>query len=120
MVTKVVVGALVAGLTLVGAMHLHLTDSFPKADTALSESPGEIRVWFNEEPQLSVSRLGLEGPAGEIELGRAEDAEGMSFKSAVHDTLSAGEYTVSWRTAADDGHVGRGTFTFTVSAGEGH
>ena len=120
MVTKVVVGALLAGLTLSGAMHLRLTDSIPKAETSVSESPGEIRVWFNQQPQLPVSRLGLAGPAGEIELGRAEDAEGMSFTSAVQDTLGAGEYTVSWRTAGDDGHVRRGNFTFTVSAGEGH
>ena len=44
----------------------------------------------------------------------ADDAS--IFAAPVERTLPDGDYTVSWRTMAADGHVVRGDFGFTVRA----
>jgi len=110
---------LIAPALFVGTSNIHLmmTKSAPEADAVVTQPPEAIRVWFNQEPQLAVSALGLKGPAGEIELGKAEKTDdAKSFKASVPEGLPDGEYTVSWRTAGDDGHVERGTYVFTLRA----
>lgn len=106
------------GITVSGAaaLHLRMTDSLPKQDQTVTESPGEIRVWFNQKTSLAVSRLGLDGPGGKVEMGKVEPTDNpRSFKARVSDALSPGVYTVSWRTAGDDGHVIRGRYSFTMA-----
>lgn len=104
-------------LTGVAARHMQLTRSAPEADATVAASPAELRLWFSQEPEMAVSRVGLEGPAGAVDLGDLEATDdAKSFKAAVPASLADGEYTVSWRTAGDDGHIVRGRFAFTVDA----
>ena len=58
--------------------------------------------------------LTLEGPEGEVALGETMVAGEKSLVATVTTTLAPGRYTVSWRSAGDDGHVRRGDFAFTV------
>ena len=94
--------------------HLAATKTMPNADTVVVESPPKIQVWFTQDPDPAVSQLGLEGPAGKVELGDTTVADEKSLMAMVPSALAAGSYTVTWRTAGDDGHVRRGDFVFTV------
>ena len=94
--------------------HMAYAKSLPEQDAMVTESPSELRVWFTQAPEPAVSRLTLEGPSGEIEIGETTVAAEKSLVAAVPAPLVPGRYTVTWRSAGDDGHVQRGEFTFTV------
>jgi methionine-rich copper-binding protein CopC len=98
--------------------HIALTASYPKSDQVLSESPDTIRLWFNEEPELALAGISLEGENGKVEIGRARETDDpKSFKTDVLEQLSPGSYRVAWRAAGSDGHVIRGRYNFEVRAG---
>lgn len=98
--------------------HLDLTDSFPKKDQVLAESPDTIRLWFNEEPELALAGISLEGENGKVETGKARETDDpKSFKADVLEQLPPGSYRVAWRAAGSDGHVIRGRYNFEVQAG---
>ena len=94
--------------------HLAATKTMPEADAVVAEPPQQIQVWFTQDPDPAVSQLALEGPAGDVELGDTTVADEKSLMAMVPRALTPGSYTVSWRTAGDDGHVRRGDFSFTV------
>ena len=94
--------------------QLAATKTMPDADAVVAESPEQIQVWFTQDPDPAVSQLVLAGPAGEVELGDTTVADEKSLMAMVPRALAPGSYTVSWRTAGDDGHVRRGDFAFTV------
>lgn len=99
------------------SVHLELTKSVPAKDTALAASPAEIRLWFSQATELSISRIQLTAADGtEVELGEVASAPENALVAAVLSPLDAGTYEVAWRTSSGDGHPIRGTFTFTVAA----
>jgi copper resistance protein C len=120
MSTRFVFGALVAGLVAVFtvglAAHLSVVKTMPADESYVSEPPGRVQIWFNQQPSPRISRLELRGPnEQEVELGKVEvHSEDRSISAAVPAPLAPGKYAVTWRSAGDDGHVMRGTFTFTV------
>jgi methionine-rich copper-binding protein CopC len=97
--------------------HLHLTDSFPKADAMLTAAPDSVRLWFNEGPELALAAIGLEGEHGAVELSAVQTTDdSKSIKAAVLGDVVPGMYRVTWRAAGDDGHAVRGSFEFMVHA----
>jgi methionine-rich copper-binding protein CopC len=97
--------------------HLSVVKTMPAAESRVAKPPERVQVWFDQAPSPRVSRLELKGPAGDVELGTLEvDPKDRSIAAAVARPLPPGQYEVSWRTAGDDGHVMRGTFTFSVAA----
>jgi methionine-rich copper-binding protein CopC len=108
--------ALAPGSDLV--FHLQLDRSYPAADTTLT-SPAEIRLWFSQVPQASATSLRLIHDGAPVEgVGdlKPDPEDASVFAGPVVGTLADGDYTVSWRTMAADGHVVRGDFSFTVKA----
>jgi copper resistance protein C len=104
-------------VTLPAALAAHLTvlKTMPADGAVVTEPPAEVQVWFDQQPSPRVSRLDVKGPGGDVALDRiAVHAEDRSISAAVTGTLPAGAYEVTWRTAGDDGHVMRGTFTFVL------
>jgi methionine-rich copper-binding protein CopC len=108
--TVIVVVSLGSGLS----AHNRLLRSSPVVDATLSASPSVIRLWFAETPLLGFSSVTLTGPAGAIKIGSVTAEKDGSLAAKLDQTLPAGEYTVSWRTAGDDGHQVRGTFGFLI------
>jgi methionine-rich copper-binding protein CopC len=94
--------------------HLAVTKTMPEADAVLAESPEQLQVWFTQDPDPAVSKLTLQGTDGEVVIGETVVADQKSLVAAVPTDLSPGRYTVSWRSAGDDGHVRRGDFVFTL------
>ena len=97
--------------------HAHLKRSDPAAGATLTAAPQLIRLWFSEQPDLSMTFASLRDSAGTtFPLGAAvREASGqMGIAFQVLVILSPGRYTLSWRTAASDGHPSSGKFTFAV------
>ena len=97
--------------------HAHLKRSEPAAGAHLAASPSAIRLWFSEQPELSMTFASLRDSAGrEIPLSPAAGGEPgqMQIAFRILGTLSSGRYPLSWRTAASDGHPSHGSFGFAV------
>ncbi|MXZ73032.1 MAG: copper resistance protein CopC [Acidobacteria bacterium] len=107
---------LIAAAVAAVSAHMAVSKTMPEADAALLISPSAIQVWFTQAPDPAVSRLALNGAAGEIALGELDIRSDKSLHAAVPSTLASGSYTVRWRAAGDDGHTQRGEFSFTVRA----
>ena len=100
--------------------HAHLNRSDPAAGATLTAAPQLIRLWFSEQPELSMTFASLRDSAGatfplSAAVREASGQMGIAFQ--VLSTLSPGRYTLSWRTAASDGHPSSGKFTFSVLNG---
>ena len=94
--------------------HLSPTKSVPDPDAVLTRSPDYVQVWFTQDPDPAISRLTLEGPAGDVVIGETTVTGGRSLRAAVPVRLAPGTYTLKWRTAGDDGHVQRGDISFRM------
>lgn len=97
--------------------HFGLARSVPE-DQATVEHASDVTLWFTEPPsEGTVSIRLVDGggalvPAGDVVQ---DDADPKAFSISTEKPLATGGYTVSWRGMGDDGHVVRGTLTFTVS-----
>lgn len=98
------------------ALHFGLSRSQPEAGSSVA-APSEVKFWFTEEPQdgtLSI-RLLEAADTGVHAMDPVQDSEDpRAFSVALHGTIPAGTYTVSWRGIGADGHVVRDTLQFTV------
>lgn len=96
--------------------HARLVKSEP-ASGAKVAAPSMIRLVFSEEPVLALTRLHLVSATGDtIALG-APRFDGSDEHIVIADvTGSAGEgtYTLTWATAARDGHASKGSFSYSV------
>lgn len=98
------------------ARHLRLERSTPAADTTITESPATIQLWFNQPPQIAVSRISLSQGGEDVEIGETRAGSENSLVADVPAPLSSGDYTVNWRAAGNDGHVLRDDFDFTLAS----
>ena len=118
--TAIVAAALATMTALSGArpaFHLHLVKSAPAANATVAASPDSIRLWFSQRPELAVTTVKVTG-AGSAAVALAPLATGDSAVviAPVKAAMAPGNYTVTWRTMAKDGHAIRGTFSFRVLA----
>jgi putative copper export protein/methionine-rich copper-binding protein CopC len=101
--------------------HLHLRHSSPAAKAVLDTVPREIRLVFTEAPALAVSSIRLLAADGSevplAALGVDPDSATALVARITAAQLSAGSYTVVWRTASSDGHPMEGRFGFTIAEG---
>lgn len=97
--------------------HAHLKRSEPAAGSKTTSSPQLIRLWFSERPELSMTFISLKDANGkELSLSqpRNDPSDALMVSADISQPLPAGRYTVTWRTAASDGHPSHGTFNFIV------
>ena len=111
-----------AGLGLVMVLgtamfHNHLVKSAPAAGEQLGQSPKEVRLWFNERPEIPFTSATLltadSTKIGTIKAAATDDSMAVSIPLAA--PLAAGSYLITWRTASRDGHAIRGTFGFSIA-----
>lgn len=108
---------LAAALLVGGMVHNHLIKSFPADGDHLAAAPKEIRLWFNERPEIPFTSVTLlRADSTKIATIRAVATDdSMAAKAPLTSSLPAGNYLVSWRTASSDGHAIRGIFGFSIS-----
>jgi methionine-rich copper-binding protein CopC len=73
-----------------------------------------VQVWFTQAPDPKVSKIEVAGPGGAVKLGALQVTAEKSIMAPVEAALGNGRYTASWQAAGDDGHVQKGTFSFSV------
>jgi methionine-rich copper-binding protein CopC len=112
--TIFVLVALFAAAALIQA-HAKIEKSEPAANSTIATVPTSVQMWFNEAPDLKVTKVELAGASGKVELGPAHSMGKNNVMAPIVGKMTNGKYTVSWQTAGDDGHVEKGTFTFTLS-----
>ena len=99
--------------------HALLKRSDPAARSTLATSPQLIRLWFSERPDMrmtSVSLTDANGKTFNLDAPTADSSSQLGISFRVLKSLPPGQYTVSWRTAASDGHPSHGSFIFFVAA----
>ena len=101
--------------SLAWALHTILVKATPAIDGTVKTAPTDLTLWFNERPDLSLSNIRLRGPDGAmVELsGVKAGADSTALTVPVRGAMKPGKYTVLYRTAGDDGHVMRGSYSFT-------
>jgi methionine-rich copper-binding protein CopC len=96
------------------AAHAKLVSSSPAANAQLSAAPKTLTLKFNEAAQLAVLKLVTEGKEISVPVDKTA-APSQSFDLPLPG-LAPGKYTVQWTAvAADDGHVTKGTFAFSIA-----
>jgi methionine-rich copper-binding protein CopC len=95
--------------------HAQLQKTQPAAGETVSTAPPHIQLWFDEEVDVKVSKIDLTGPSGKVALGPTHSTELKSLMAVITGKMTDATYTVNWQTvAADDGHVSKGDFKFTL------
>ena len=104
-------------LLLTAMVHNHLVKSSPTDGEQLRAAPKEIRLWFNERPEIPFTSVTLmQSDSTKIAtIKAAATIDSMVAAIPLQIPLSAGKYLVAWRTASSDGHAIRGTFGFTIT-----
>ncbi|NOT08206.1 MAG: copper resistance protein CopC [Gemmatimonadales bacterium] len=107
----------VAAVLGIGRFHNHLVKSVPSAGDKVSSSPKEVRLWFNERPEVPFTSVTLlKGDSTKIVTIKAVATEdSMAVSAPLSSPLGPGSYLITWRTASRDGHAIRGTFGFTIA-----
>ena len=117
---------LLAAVTLFGravilGAHAELKKSEPAAGQTVTMAPPHVELWFSEDVDPKVSKIAVTGPSGKVAMGPAQSMEPKTLMAMFTDKLGDGTYTVSWQaTAADDGHVTKGNFKFTMKQAKMH
>jgi copper resistance protein C len=118
----------VAGIALMpllaeaAVFHLKLSRSEPTANSRLAASPTQVKLWFTQRPELTVTSIKLVSGSGATAVERAlapltrAAANGSPIVAPVGAALSAGHYELRWRTMARDGHVLSGMIPFDVGS----
>jgi copper resistance protein C len=94
--------------------HAKLTSSLPADNAQLSEAPKTLTLKFSEAAQLAMLKLVHDGKEVPVPLDKSAKA-GQTFTLTMP-ALAPGKYTVQWSAmAADDGHVTKGSFSFSIA-----
>ena len=103
-------GAIAAGPCMA---HAKLQSSVP-SDNSQVVAPKTLTLNFSESAQLAVLKLTIDGK--EIPIAVDKTAKASQTFTLTLPPLAPGKYTVQWSAvAADDGHVTKGSFAFSVT-----
>jgi len=109
------VAAFVAASAITVLAHMKAEKMEPAADAILNAPPAKVQVWFTQAPDPKLSKIELMGPAGAVTLsGFQVTAADKSVMAKIDAKLGAGKYTAHWQSAGDDGHVQKGSYSFSV------
>jgi len=113
------VAAIAAFLVLVPATalaHAELLETVPLDGTTVQGTPDELVAAFDEALE-SGSSLSIRNAAGErLAVGRVDPDDPKRVVITDVPELAPGTYQMRWTAATADGHVERGTWSFTVEA----
>ncbi len=116
MVKRLFLAAAASGLILAGPAfgHAKLRSSSPAAQAQLQTAPKSLILTFNESVQLAALTLSADGKSVPVTVDRSAPAAAQVTVQLP--ALAAGKYAVQWSVlSADDGHVSKGGFSFTVA-----
>jgi copper resistance protein C len=98
--------------------HPELQAAEPAAGAAMTTSPTQIRITFNENVIPKFSGIEVKDQTGKmIATGNAatDPANKKQLVVPVQEPLPPGEYKVEWHAVADDTHRVNGSYSFSVA-----
>ncbi len=108
------------GLTLLlpaaASAHDVLQATDPGDGATVATLPGTVSLTFSEPPLAMGTQVIVTGPSGDVSEG-ATSIDGGVVSQALSPSAPGGNYTVTYRVTADDGHPVTGRFTFYASTG---
>ena len=104
-------------LLLTGMYHNHLVKSLPAAGDKLAASPADIRLWFNERPEIPFTSVTIlrSDSTKVVTIKATATVDSMAVAAPLPAPLPPGSYLITWRTASRDGHAIRGTYGFSIA-----
>ena len=96
--------------------HTRLASSSPAPGAVVPGETGEVVLAFDGAVRAELTRVAVTGPDGAEAAQGAPAVRGTDVVQALSTPLPAGEWTVTYRVVADDGHPISGTIAFTVSS----
>lgn len=99
--------------------HITLERSVPGEAASVSGPVSEVRLFFSGAPLMRGASIRVVNSARSLQRSTPPAADATDPKQLyvqMTPPLGEGTYVVQWRCIADDGHVMRGDFTFTVTA----
>lgn len=107
----------VAGVALLGAPlafgHATLTGSNPPAGAQITQAPAQLTLTFSAP--LHLTYVALAPSAGEPIKLAVLHRHMNTVHSLPLPALAPNAYTVEWRAMSSDGHVMKGSWTFTMA-----
>jgi methionine-rich copper-binding protein CopC len=98
--------------------HPELRSAEPAAGAAMTTSPKQIRITFNENVIPQLSGVEVKDQTGKmIPTGKAatDPANKKLLIVPVNEQLPAGDYKVEWHAVSDDTHRVKGNYSFSVA-----
>jgi methionine-rich copper-binding protein CopC len=93
--------------------HAHLQSSVPAANAQLGQAPSTLTLNFSEKAQLAVLKVTHAGNPVAVPIDRTL-APSLTITVPLP-ALEPGKYEAMWTAIAhDDGHVTKGSFSFSV------
>jgi methionine-rich copper-binding protein CopC len=116
MATVIVIAASMLGTA--AFAHPELQSAEPAAGAAMTTSPKQIRITFNESVVPQFSGVEVKDQTGKvISTGKAatDPANKESLVVQLKEQLPPGDYTVEWHAVSDDTHRVKGSYSFSVA-----
>ena len=98
--------------------HPELQSAEPAAGAAMTTSPKQIRITFNENVIPKMSGVEVKDQTGKIiPTGKAatDPANKKLLIVPLTEQLPPGDYKVEWHAVSDDTHRVKGSFSFSVT-----
>jgi methionine-rich copper-binding protein CopC len=98
--------------------HPELQSAEPAAGAAMTTSPKQIRITFNENVIPQFSGVEVKDQAGKIiATGKAatDPTNKKQLVVPVQEQLAPGDYKVEWHAVSDDTHRVKGSYSFSVA-----
>jgi len=119
---KRLVPFVVAALSLIAAAvrveaHAFLVRAEPRVGSKVNKVPTEVRVWFSETVQASVSSIQVFDESGK-QVNKKDTHSDRANRAvlcvSLLPALTPGTYKVIWRVTSADTHVTSGDFHFQI------
>ncbi|MDX2120700.1 MAG: copper resistance protein CopC [Gemmatimonadota bacterium] len=98
-------------------VHTKLVKAEPGIDATVTEAPKQIRLWWSDRTEAALTGATLlkedRSPVGVIKMAETDDS--LSTAGAIPVALAPGKYIVMWKTGSRDGHVVRGSYSFSYT-----
>jgi methionine-rich copper-binding protein CopC len=94
--------------------HASLTASDPEDGATVDAGLAAIEMTFSDPVRLTLVRVHSATTDSDVPLQGALPDDFVGTAAVAVDPLAGGAYDVSWTCVAEDGHVMKGHFAFTV------
>lgn len=117
-VCAVLLGGAVLLDPVAGQAHAFLRRAAPAVGATVHAAPGNLRLWFTEQLEISLCRVEVVDSDGHSVLAgklRMAPHNRKELVAPLKKSLPEGRYRVQWKAVSTDRHVTHGNFMFELA-----